>query len=283
MFIFSKTSTFRSIVATPPLQLMLLMVLCSHPLIHSAHAAQRDTSFSLTIQRPLHNYQASIRAERDTPAIRWFDDQPSSRKSVFIELGAQLSENNTLHYRNYTLQGSHQGEASSYRCSGILGCFWISGSILDNLDSNEEIRYRLTNHELWLEHHYPIDFPFNADIAPAVGINLLPASLTVMGGQQQESKQGLLPIPFVGMKLSVPVSQRISLNGEVHHFQFDNGRWGVKFHHLQAGMEFSISDQSTLTIGYMDYRMNLQYQRNGTHAELELPLSTPLIGISTRF
>ena len=200
-----------------------------------------------------------------------------------IELGLQLPGKSSIHYRNYTLQGNHLGEASEYSCNGILGCFWASGSILDGLASNEAVAYTVTNNELWFEHPIQLQQPFNATISPAVGINLAPASLSITNTSQKATKQAILPIPFIGLKLSTPIFERATLTGEAHYFDYESSRWGLLFHNLQAAIEMPITRQTTLSAGYMGYRLDMRYQRGDTNAGLELPLNTPFIKIATRF
>jgi hypothetical protein len=259
------------------------MILCFQPFISLVHAAQNDLIFTLSLQKPLRNYQAMIRAERVNPKSRWFDDQPSHGETMMVELGLQLPKKGSIRYRNYTIRGIHQGEASQYSCTGILGCFWTSGSIQDNLTSDESIAYELKNNELWVEHDFQFHHPFTTTIAPAVGINLLPATLSILGSGQHESKQATLPIPFIGLRISTPISEQITLTGEIHQFQYDNSRWGLQFRNLQAGIRIPIADQITLSVGYVSYRMNIQYHRNNTHAGLDLPMNSPFIKISTQF
>ena len=244
--------------------------------------AQEDQHKStLSIQKLFNKSKSSIEFERTDNDVKWFDD-----KNIFTDddlvYGLIIPLNYiNFNYRRHAVLGVHTGEALQETCI-FLNCFWANKSLLSGLDNNEEVQYKISNNELWLDKPFYVK-DLGSIISPLVGINILPIDFLDKGSDQQISKNATLPIPFWGINIEKQLSKTIKITGEFHYLDYDHGDWGVLYQNYQIGIEKHLTKNMDVSIGYSKYHLNTKYDKNSKDTEFDLSLNSPFIKISTHF
>ncbi len=243
---------------------------------------KKPINFTLSVQKLANHPKANIAFERTDNNIKWFDDKSITANSDLI-YGLTITLNKiNLNYQKHTMQGVQNGETLKETCI-FISCFWVSGSLISGLESNNGVYYKIDNNELWIEKPFYIKDLNSLMVSPIIGINITPTKFIITGEGEQESKSATLPIPFWGVKLEKQLFDNIKVTGEFHHLNYNNFEWGVLYQNYQVGIEKRITNAVDIAIGYSKYRLNTKYDKNSKDVEFDLSSSSPFIKISTHF
>ena len=237
---------------------------------------------TLSIQKSFNKPKSTIKFERTDNDIKWFDD-----KNIFTDddliYGLIIPLNYiNLNYKRHVAVGVHTGGTLQETCI-FLNCFWANTSLLSGLDSNEEVLYKISNNELWIDKPFNIKGTSSITVSPLVGVNVLPVEFVIKGSDRKISKNATLPIPFWGLNIEKKLSKTIKITGEFHHLDYDHGDWRVLYQNYQIGVEKHLTTNMDISIGYSKYHLNTKYGKNSKDVNFDLSLNSPFIKISTHF
>lgn len=260
----------------------LITVLFTVPISTSIAQEDKPIKFTLSIQQAINHPKSKIEFERTDSNIKWFDDKNTSVNSDLIYgLSVPFNQMNA-NYRKHTIRGMHDGKALKEMCI-YISCFWVSGSLISGLESNDRMQYTIDNNELWIEKPFYIKNLNSLIVSPIIGINIIPAKFIISGENRQEFKNETLLIPFWGVKLEKKLSNTIKVLGEFHHLNYNNSEWGFLYQNYQVAIEKNITKNIDISIGYSKYRFNTEYNKNSKDAKFDLFFNSPFIKISKHF
>ena len=250
----------------------------------SISVAQEDKpiKFTLSIQKSINHPESSIALIRTDKNIRWSNDNRISTNTKLIYSLILPITQVSFNYRKHTIQGVHNGETLKEECI-FISCFWVSGSFISGLESNEEIHYQIDNNELWIEKPFHIKNINSMSISPLIGLNVIPSKFTIYGTDTQKSRSPILPIPFWGINLEKKLSSTIKIIAKFHHLNYENTDWSVLYKNYQVGIEKRIAKDIDISIGYSKYYLNTEYDKNSIDASFNLSSDSSFIKISTHF
>ncbi len=220
-----------------------------------------------------------LTAERSDNKVRWFENTPRAHSKQEIDFGAYLPKDFLLVLRYKETDGTHLGEASSYRCF-LFFCSWISGSILSGLPSNDLVSYRIKSGQIWFE-----KAPFDAfpGFRLRGGANVVSAKLSVAGTGLEQSESGIVPLPLIGLALTKEMFWKLSFLAEANYSRLEKRQTGGAFRDAAIGMSARLFDNLSVAAGVRKNVIDIWYQKDNVSAALSIPQTTPFLTITISY
>lgn len=236
----------------------------------------------LGIEKVIGQPRSMLLSQHESEPIEWFDSQVTTDHSLTYDLNLQWPNGFRLDYRSLQLHSEHSGETKQKICL-VGSCFWVADSLIKGLEDNDKVLVELDNHAIWISRDYSPAALSNITISPQIGVNILPATLTVSGTGGEERFQSTLPLPFLGIGIRSNLIGESELFGEFHYLSYQNKKWKIGYQQHQIGAELPVNRALSIAIGYSHYQFGVSRHNHTVNTRVKLTQNRPFIRMGIQF
>lgn len=218
----------------------------------------------------------SLIAEESMPRRKWFDDESIVQINNRIELGINDYDSGYgIGVRSRTFDGHHFGAAAAYECLFSF-CSWVSGPALDTGLQKEEVRYKISSHQVWIKKETRYD---QVSLGAKLGASYLSVNANLGSTFQTIKFQNEVILPLAGLNARYAIDDKWDMAFDLAYVNISRHGSAAKLIEMELELGVRVGNWVRIAVG--DNRMLLKLSRRSDteNASLSIPQQGPYLKV----
>ncbi len=266
LYYFSKSIRFSSCV------LVFLMVVA----FPAPAPANENIQFYGSTILGMGDVTPSFNAEESFPRRKWFDDQSILHTRNSFELGANDTDSGFgIGLRSRSFDGYHRGATAAYDCL-LSFCSWISGNVIDPDQKQEDLRYKISNHQIWIKRNTQYD---RLSFGAKLGVNYLSLDADLATTLQTIKLKNELLLPLFGLNAKYTINERWDIATDFGYVNISQDGKAAKLIETELELGVKIESWLRIAVGYNRMLLNLRRRSETADTSLSIPQQRPYLRV----